>query len=278
MGPFNVCLESRIEEVKGHISKLYNQYSLLDDSEFMDFYISVSEAEGYRRWFRKQSVFSFDGFSPFLPLPIAQAPAFFEWGLNWCVANVAHQYLIIHAAVVEKNGIALIMPGSPGSGKSTLCAALVCKGWRLLSDEMVLLSLLDGLIYPAPRPISLKNESIQIIKSFDPSVVFGDVIPNTSKGDIAHMRVPDLAVQMQNIPVVPRFLLFPHYRAESNSSLRAMPKSRAFMELAGNAFNFNILGIAGFEAMLHLMEKVACYDFGYPDLASALNGIDSITL
>lgn len=277
-GPFNVSLTSKITKVKGHILALYNHYPVPDESEIIDFYISVTEAGGYRRWFRKQSVFSFDGYHPFLPLPLEQAPAFFEWGLNWCIANVAHQYLIIHAAVVEKNGVALIMPGIPGSGKSTLCAALVCNGWRLLSDEMVLLSLTDGLIYPAPRPISLKNESIQIIKSFEPSAVFGDVIANTSKGNVAHMRAPDIAIKMQNIPALPRFLLFPHYCAGTKSLLQDMSKGRAFMELAGNAFNFNILGIAGYEAMVHLMEKVNCYDFVYPDMTCALKGIERLTL
>jgi predicted ATPase len=30
----------------------------------------------------------------------------------------------------------VILPAPPGSGKSTLCAALVTRGWRLLSDEL----------------------------------------------------------------------------------------------------------------------------------------------
>ena len=33
---------------------------------------------------------------------------------------------------------AVILPAPPGSGKSTLCAALVNRGWRLLSDELTL--------------------------------------------------------------------------------------------------------------------------------------------
>jgi predicted ATPase len=33
--------------------------------------------------------------------------------------------------VVERDGHALILPAMPGSGKSTLTAALVQRGWRL---------------------------------------------------------------------------------------------------------------------------------------------------
>ena len=45
-------------------------------------------------------------------------------------------------------------------------------GWRLLSDEMTLLSTSDGQIYPVPRPISLKNESIDVIQKLSPAVSF----------------------------------------------------------------------------------------------------------
>ena len=61
-----------------------------------------------------------------------------EWGLNWCVAGHAHQYLMLHAAALERNGRAVILPGDPGAGKSTLTAALMLSGWRLLSDEITL--------------------------------------------------------------------------------------------------------------------------------------------
>src|SRR3546814_10587342 len=86
-----------------------------------------------------------------------------EWGLNWCIGAHGHQFLIIHAAVIARNGLAAILPGAPGSGKSTLTACLVHNGWRLLSDEMALVSLQDGGLTALARPISLKNRSIDLI-------------------------------------------------------------------------------------------------------------------
>ncbi|MGB4498089.1 MAG: HprK-related kinase A [Methylococcaceae bacterium] len=275
-GIFRVQLKSSLPSMQLHFEQLYQHYSKTNSINFIDYHVSVSSVSGYRRWLKPQIQFSFDGYEPFSPFPIHQAPAFFEWGLNWCIANNAHQYLIIHAAIVEKNGVGILLPGTPGSGKSTLCAALVCEGWRLLSDEMALLSVEDELIYPAPRPVSLKNQSIQIIKQFSPEAVFGDIIPDTTKGDIAYMRAPESSVLAQSIPVKPAFLVFPHYRAENEPELTPLAKSRAFMTLAENAFNFNILGAMGFEAMTGLIDKVECYDFSYPDLATALNGINEI--
>jgi len=276
VGPFYVEFFSNIKSVFSHIELLYDNYPELELSDFHDIHVSVNRADGIRRWYKCQAIFSYDGYRPFLPLPLNQAAAFFEWGLNWAISSSAHQYLIFHAAILERDGQCLIMPGSPGSGKSTLCAALSCSGWRLFSDEMALLSLANGLMYPLPRPISLKNDSIQIIKKFAPEAIFGDVITNTSKGAISHMKSSDNAVAMQDIPGLPAILLFPHFKADVKPQLNNISKGVAFMNLAENAFNFNILGSEGFNAMADLIDKVKCYDFSYPDLDSALDGINSL--
>jgi len=171
VGHFNVCLSSSVPTVADHIFRLYDHYDLIDDEQFIDFFVSLATPNTIHRFFRPQINFSFDGYSPFRPLPYSHASALFEWGLNWCIASQSQQYLIIHAAVVEKNNQAFIFAGTPGSGKSTLCAGLVCRGWRLLSDEMTLVSLADGLIYPVPRPVSLKNQSLDVIKQFSPDAL-----------------------------------------------------------------------------------------------------------
>lgn len=274
-GNFNISLLTSLPALYHHFNLLY-QYAPKLDQVFIDFTVTVQAATGIRRWLKPQITFIFDGYEPFTPLPHIQAPALFEWGLNWCIANNAHHYLIIHAAVVEKNGYGLLMPGSPGSGKSTLCAALVCQGWRLLSDEMALLSITDGMIYPMPRPISLKNRSIQIIKQFSPDTIFGSIITDTTKGNIAHMQIPEASILAQTMPVKLTYLVFPHYTANSQPQLTKLTKSRAFMILAENAFNFNILGSVGFDAMANLVDTVECYNFTYPDLSQALRGINRL--
>lgn len=275
-GPFNISVVTNIPAVSQHLHHFYNHYDARSESDFIDLHVEVKAVGGYRRFYKSQVTFIFDGYEPFVPLPLAQAPAMFEWGLNWCVANNAHQYLIIHSAVIEKDGKGVILPGTPGSGKSTLCAALVNQGWRLLSDEMALLSLTDGLIYPAPRPVSLKNQSIQIIKDFAPDAVFGEVVADTLKGNIAHMVAPQPALAKQSIPVRPSFVVFPHYQADANMRLTKLSKSRALMILAEHAFNFNVLGEEGFDCMVNMIDQVECYDFTYANLDVALAGITSL--
>ena len=270
VGAFTICLSSPIAEVADHLLGLYGAFEVVDDNEYIDFYTALAPPYKVRRYFRPQVNFSFDGYFPFKPLPYNQASAMFEWGLNWCIANYSHQYLIIHAAVVERNGQAFIFPGTPGSGKSTLCSALVCRGWRLLSDEMTLLSLADGLVYPVPRPISLKNRSIDVIRSFSPDVIFGEVVNDTSKGTVGHMRPPDMSVELGDSPARPAKLIFPKYKQESATMLVPLSKSRALLKVAENSFNYNILGIQGFKIVGDLVDASDCYEFNYSCLEEAV--------
>ena len=89
----------------------------------MDFQIVLKRRDKPFRCFRPQVAVEVDGGSPAAPLPLEQAFALFEGTLNWCIYTYAHQYFIIHAAAIERDGRAAILPAPPGSGKSTLCAA-----------------------------------------------------------------------------------------------------------------------------------------------------------
>ncbi|HEV2718330.1 MAG TPA: hypothetical protein VGU64_23895, partial [Terriglobales bacterium] len=121
-GPVVNRIQSRLPEVVEGVALHYGDHTIEDSAGFADFHVRVAPPRNLRRWVKPQVQFQFGGESPFLPLPANQAFPMLEWGLNWCVSNHCHQYLIVHAASVERSGFALLLPGPPGSGKSTLCA------------------------------------------------------------------------------------------------------------------------------------------------------------
>jgi HprK-related kinase A len=269
-GAFVTSISSPIASVADGISLMYADYPLADAADFADFHISLSPTGGLRRWFRRQVLFDADGTSPFLPLPIAQAYPLFEWSMNACVSSRANANLIIHAAVVEKDGLAAILPAPSGSGKSTLCAALVTRGWRLLSDELALVQLGSGQLQALPRPISLKNASIDIMRSYAPGAVFSREVRDTIKGAIAHMKPPAASVARALESARPAWIIFPQYQAGAAASLAPVAPARAFMDLAGNSFNYSLLGPDGFAAMAGLIESCAHYQFTYSSLDEAV--------
>jgi hypothetical protein len=270
-GPFSLKVQSRIPAVAEGLAELYGQFEVRNAHEaFADFHVSVNPPAGLRRWVRPQAAFSFDGRQPFKPLPRDQAFPMLEWGLNWCVSTQAHHYLIIHAAVVEKNGLAAILPAPPGSGKSTLTAGLVLSGWRLLSDELTLIDRKTGLIQPLPRPVSLKNQSIDVIRQFDPEVFINRASHDTIKGTVAHMRPPRDSVLRQHEVARPGWVIFPKWVAGAPATLTPRSQAQTFMFLAQNAFNYSHLGADGFRVGTALIDQTACYDFHYSQLHEAV--------
>ena len=276
-GPFSLRIRSRVPGIAAGLADLYGQFEVRHPREaFADFHVAVNPPNRLRRWLRPQVDFSFDGQLPFKPLPYGQAYPMLEWGLNWCVATHAHHYLVIHAAAVEKNGAAAILPAPPGSGKSTLTAGLVLSGWRLLSDELALIDRKSGLIHPLPRPVSLKNESIPLIRAFSSYAFINRPSRDTAKGTVAHMRPPNESVRRQHEPARPAWVIFPQWSAGAATALRPRSAAQTFLFLAQNAFNYSHLGPDGFRAACHLIAQVSCYDFSYSRLDEAVRAFDRL--
>jgi HprK-related kinase A len=273
IGPLVVVVRSPIDIVRECVGLHYASHEVVTDEVFGDLHLTVRPPNGPRRWLKPTALFQFEETLAFQPLPTEQAFAMFEWGLNWAIAAHCHQYLIIHSAVVERNGGALLLPAPPGSGKSTLCAALVARGWRLLSDELALIDMETGQIVPLPRPISLKNQSIEVMRNFWPESSMSEVVHKTIKGSVVHVRPPAPSVRQSDVHASPRWIISPRFAAGQDARLEARSKSSAFMQLVENAFNYSTHGRVGFEALTGLVDQSECFEFTYDGELDAAVGI-----
>ena len=275
-GPFISCIRSNSTFLVDGLSQMYAAYPV-EEAGYADFHLQLRQSTGWRRWHRPQVLFDHDGETPFEPMPASHAFALLEWMLNWCVSGSAHAYLIVHAAVVEKNGRALMLPAPPGSGKSTLCAALVSRGWRLLSDELTLIDLDTQQVMPLARPVSLKNASIDVMKAYAPNAQFTRAAMDTTKGTVAHMKVPDASVARAAEPARMAWVVFPRWQAEAALSLTPITRARSFMRVAENAFNYSLTGARGFQALGQMMDGCASFDFTYSQLDEAIALFDGMS-
>jgi hypothetical protein len=57
-----------------------------------------------------------------------------------------HGWLTLEAVVVERNGRALALIGAKGSGKSTIAAHLMARGWKLVTDDVAFIDESRGTI------------------------------------------------------------------------------------------------------------------------------------
>jgi HprK-related kinase A len=269
-GPFIFRIVTDLADIVNGLEVLYGDFAIFDCELFADFELRVTRPRSLRRWLKPQVIIYVDDEKPSLPLPLEQAFAVFEGCLNWCIYTYAHQYFIIHAACLERGGRAVLVPAPPGSGKSTLCAALVNRGWRLFTDELTLIEPETRAIVPIARPISLKNESIEVIRQFAPEAVFGPVSPNTIKGTIGHVRPPSESVTWGNEPSKLAWCVFPRFRTQAGLAAGTVPRAQAFMRIAASSVNYTMLGPRGFNALSQIMDGLNSYEFEYGDLEEAV--------
>lgn len=275
-GPFNFRIRSPVDAIAEGLLLLYADHRVPTETEFIDFTVTIERSGGLRRLWRHQVKFAYDGTYPFVPMPLDHAFPLLEWAMNWCISTHADHYLLLHSAVIERQGCAAIMPAPPGSGKSTLCAGLVSRGWRLLSDELALLSLDDRLLTPLARPISLKNESLDVIRRFYPGAVLNQVTHDTTKGSVSHMKVPSAHLAQVDERARPRWVIFPKYVPGASAELRERSKAQSLLALGANSFNYGVLGLSGFEELSALVSNCDCYDFAYSQLDQAVAAFDAL--
>ncbi|MBK6737167.1 MAG: HprK-related kinase A [Haliea sp.] len=275
VGPYIYRLKSNLPAVAAGIKTLYSDFRLADAGEFVDYDIALSRS-GILQRLKGDAEFLFDGKSPFDAIPVGQAYAFLEWGMNWCVSLHTNEYLKLHAAVVSRGESAVIMPGLPGAGKSTLCAALGLSGWRILSDEHAMIPPNTTEVIPLCRPVSLKNESIEVIKSFSSAAIFGPVSKETHKGVVAHMKGDLHPDSHDTSSLFARAMIFPRYSKDDAQRLSLRRRTDSFILAAYHSFNYSLLCEAGFESMKTLIENVDCYDLVYHDLDWAIRAMDEL--
>jgi HprK-related kinase A len=273
VGPFSVTVDTPIGRIVDNIDLHYRHHPA-PGGTFHDFHVRLDRPRSLRRWVRPQVQFAVDGHEPFTPLPLNQSYALFEWGLNWCLSVHMHRYLLVHSAVVERNGRLLILPGTPGSGKSTLCAALVSRGWRLFSDEVAVIDPASLQTLPIPRPINIKNQSIAVIGGFAPDLQIGEVVADTTKGTVAHVTPPRSSVERQHETATPAWVIFPKYAAGSKTRLTRMKGNDALLTLAGNAFNYHIHGARGFDCLARIVRTAQFAQLAYSNLDEVIAMLD----
>jgi len=278
IGPFLVRVRSDVPGVADHLRQLYTDFPMARADDPGHFDIAIVSSGGVRRVWRRQANLVINGARPFLPLPADIAGAMFEWAMNWCVGNRALAWVSVHAAVVERHGRALILSAESGAGKSTLCAALALAGWRLFSDEFALVDPSTLTVAPLPRPVSLKEASIEVIGRRAPDAVFSREGIDIEHHRFVHMRPPSDSVARAAQTAAPRWIVFPRYVAgRAPTTIAPLFKAHALMRLVDQSFNYNNLGSSGFTTVADLVRRSECYVLEYGDLDDALAALDSMT-
>jgi hypothetical protein len=182
---------------------------------------------------------------PDLPrLPMAPTPAIARLLTTINVAAVASmdELPVLHASAAAIGGVAIVVPGHPGAGKSTLVAGLVAEGCTYLTDEAVPLDT-DGFAVPYPKPIVVGPGSWKALEH----AAAGRVTLDEQPLDAWHLDPVLLGSSVADRPCPVGLVVVPRYRPGSETLIEPLSPAEATAAMSSNAFNARRHGRATIE-------------------------------
>jgi hypothetical protein len=200
--------------------------------------------------------------------------------LEWAIASVAvdvlgEGYLLLHAAVLARDGRAIVLPGGSGSGKSTLAAGLAAAGFQLGSDEVAVIDPLSLDVLPFVRGICVKEGSRAPLASAYPSVLT-DAPHHRFGGEEVWYLCPSPDAWLP-APTPIRSIVVPRYVKDAETRFEPLARSAALQLLLQQSFSVPKHGSFGIGTLTDLLQDVDCYRLTFSSLDEAIGHVTDLT-
>lgn len=179
------------------------------------------------------------------------------------VLTYASAYLIdLHAAVLLKGEVVLLLAGGSRVGKTTLTLSLLEAGWSFMSDDVAPIEELSGEILPFPKPVGIRNP--ELWGTFASRWNF----PNWPPPPASAFLLPAAALgKPLDDRALPTHLVFPRYVADEDPQLQELSRAKA-IALCGELVRR--FGPRRMRTMLSLWEPVNTARLTYPSQEAGL--------
>lgn len=278
LGPFSHLISGSSPALLDFLQDTYRDYSVeMSPSDVTEVLLNIRAPNLFRRFIRPQ-VTPDPGFDvPAVPLPRRMAPLAYEMGMNLSIALKCCRFVNIHAGVVADDHGAILMSAASGSGKSTLTAAMMQYGYRLFSDEFALLGLDEPLVHPYPRPISLKQETIPIVRELVGADWLSKTVSGTPKGDIAYYRARPEDLAKAHVPAPVKLILFPKFETGANPFAQRLNPAEAIIRLVPASTNYSLLGEEAYKTLASLVENASAFELTYGTTEQSIDLVKQLT-
>ncbi len=186
-----------------------------------------------------------------------------------CAAQ--QQKLLLHAAVLVKQGSALLLPAESGSGKSTLSMALAAHGYTVASDELCPIDPVTLQVAPFPLPVGIKSRSLQALETFYPDLASRPAYDRADGLQVRYLGVDDLPLESPSAGPWPATrLVFPRYQPGAEAGLQRLEPLAALELLARTGSSERPLEAQDVQALLTLAGERPCFQLSYGELSAAI--------
>jgi hypothetical protein len=183
------------------------------------------------------------------------------WHINAeVVRRSTARHLVVHAAAAAREGMTVLLPAAPESGKTTTVAGLVAgAGFGYVTDEAVAIDTATLVPRPYQKPLSVDRGSWEVLASLRPphdGVVTGQ------------WQVPASAIRADALasaaPI--RFVVEPAYDRSAATRLEPVSRAAMLVRLSDSTFNFQEAPGRNLAVLARVLERAECYRLPIGDL------------
>jgi hypothetical protein len=243
------------------IHRLLESAAVRDDQDMPPYSLTTSHPDrpGFWVWFDGKPLQEFH--------TAVQMIDFFLLQINTRSLYEVEGFVAIHAGSVARDGLSLILPAAPDSGKTTLTAGLVRAGFDYLSDEAALIDPATVTVHPFPRPLWMSGASVDAIAGLRQSLPheYHELMNNHF-----HIRPADLRPDSHGQPGPLRWIVAPKYTSET-TVLEPVSRAEGLKILIENTFNFQEQGRDAFGLLSKVVTGAESFRLSIGDLESAVD-------
>jgi hypothetical protein len=178
------------------------------------------------------------------------------------VATTRTPLLAVHAAVVSRGGVTLVVPGSSGTGKSTLTLGLLQQGWDYVSDEALALDWSAGAPVTYARPVAASDWTV------DRLGLGGPARRARRSGIETWFTADSLGARVSEQPPPVSLIALPH-RGEPDVSVLPAHRGEALDLLVRRGFTVHRAPARALDALADLVRGATVVHLGYTDPRAA---------
>lgn len=221
----------------------------------------------------QQRYFTFEGTSPLSSCPAEELiPQFKAVLTEHYVSSVRHSFLI-HGALVVRRNRGLLICGSPGAGKSTLCVALVGSGYEYHADDIVRVQR-DGRAVGAAFAPAVKRGAWPLVAPYAPQI---NDLPTYRRADGQHVRYLPTRISDESPRAIGDVLLLDR-RPGADAALETVEPLESVTTILESAFSIKgAIDADALRAFARVIEAAGCYRLVYSDVGQAVRAIDTLS-
>jgi hypothetical protein len=198
---------------------------------------------------------------------------FLLWEVHKQAVASVKSLLALHAGAVSWRGSGVVLPGTTGSGKTTLVAGLVRAGFSYLSDDSALIELPGGRLHRFPKSLTLRPESIRLMPELATKLAPEFAWPTRLRYDLP---IDAIRADALGDPCRVRYVISPTYARGSSTRLEPVSRAETLFNLSRNSLNLDEFGRDGLAVLADVVRGATCFRMQVGDLDSSVNAVRTL--